>query len=118
MFTANTMSSVGEALGLSLPGSASEAAVDQRKLTSSRAAGEAVLHLLRENIKPSDILTYEAFENAITMVIALGGSTNAVLHLLAIADAANVPLSLDDFISELANTHVFNSSPFARHDSN
>ena len=96
MFTANTMSSVGEALGLSLPGSASEAAVDQRKLASSRAAGEAVLHLLRENIKPSDILTNEAFENAITVVAAMGGSTNSALHIPAIAHEMGVKLTLED----------------------
>ncbi len=96
MFTANTMSSVGEALGLSLPGSASEAAVDQRKSASSRAAGEAVLHLLRENIKPSDILTKKAFENAVTVVTSMGGSTNSALHLPAIAQEMGVDLTLDD----------------------
>ena len=96
MFTANTMSSVGEALGLSLPGSASEAAVDQRKSASSRAAGEAVLHLLRENIKPSDILTKKAFENAVTVVTSMGGSTNSALHLPAIAHEMGVELTLDD----------------------
>lgn len=97
MYTANTMSSIGEALGLSLPGSASEANVDQRKLASSRAAGKAVMELTRKGIKPSDILTREAFENAITAVVAMGGSTNAALHLPAIAHDAKVDITLDDF---------------------
>ena len=96
MFTANTMSSVGEALGLSLPGSASEPAVDQRKAASSRLAGEAVLNLLRKDIKPSDILTKKAFENAVTVVTAMGGSTNTCLHLPAIAYEAGVDLTLED----------------------
>ncbi|MBA4715632.1 MAG: dihydroxy-acid dehydratase [Chloroflexi bacterium] len=96
MFTANTMSSVGEALGLSLPGSASEPAVDQRKNASSRLAGEAVLNLLRKDIKPSDILTKEAFENAVTVVTAMGGSTNTCLHLPAIAYEAGISLTLED----------------------
>lgn len=96
MFTANTMSSIGEALGLSLPGSASEPAVDQRKQASSRAAGEAVMNLLRNNIRPSDILTRKAFENAVTLVVAMGGSTNTSLHLPAIAHEAGVNLTLED----------------------
>tara|TARA_B110000438_G_scaffold288382_1_gene321767 strand:- start:900 stop:2600 length:1701 start_codon:yes stop_codon:yes gene_type:complete len=96
MFTANTMSSVGEALGLSLPGSASEPNVDQRKAASSRAAGEAILNLLRKNIKPSDILTKKSFENAITVVTAMGGSTNTALHLPAIAHEMGVDLTLED----------------------
>jgi len=96
MFTANTMSSVGEALGLSLPGSASEPNVDQRKSASSRSAGEAVLNLLRKNIKPSDILTKKAFENAVTVVTAMGGSTNTALHLPAIAHEMGVELTLED----------------------
>ena len=96
MFTANTMSSVGEALGLSLPGSASEPAVDQRKNASSRLAGEAVLNLLRKDIKPSDVLTKEAFENAVTVVTAMGGSTNTCLHLPAIAYEAGISLTLED----------------------
>lgn len=96
MFTANTMSSVGEALGLSLPGSASEPAVDQRKSASSRLAGEAVLNLLRKDIRPSEILTKKAFENAVTVVTAMGGSTNAALHLPAIAHEMGVELTLDD----------------------
>jgi len=96
MFTANTMSSVGEALGLSLPGSASEPAVDQRKSASSRLAGEAVLNLLRKDIRPSEILTKKAFENAVTVVTAMGGSTNTALHLPAIAHEMGVELTLDD----------------------
>ena len=96
MFTANTMSSIGEALGLSLPGSASEPAVDQRKLASSRRAGEAVLNLLRKDIRPSDILTKEAFENAVALVVSMGGSTNSTLHLPAIAHEVNVELTLKD----------------------
>ena len=96
MFTANTMSSIGEALGLSLPGSASEPAVDQRKLASSRRAGEAVLDLLRQDIRPSDILTKEAFENAVALVVSMGGSTNSTLHLPAIAHEVDVELTLKD----------------------
>ena len=97
MYTANTMASAIEALGLSLPGSSAQEAVGQDKRSDCRRAGEAVVRLVREGLKPRDILTRRAFENAITVVIALGGSTNAVLHLLAIADAARVRLSLDDF---------------------
>ncbi|MEC9292852.1 MAG: dihydroxy-acid dehydratase [Chloroflexota bacterium] len=96
MFTANTMSSIGEALGLSLPGSASEPNVDQRKAASSREAGHAVLNLMRRNIRPSDILTRKAFENAVTVVVAMGGSTNTTLHLPAIAHEMNVQLTLKD----------------------
>ena len=96
MFTANTMSSIGEALGLSLPGSASEPAVDQRKLASSRAAGQAVMNLLRKGIYPRHILTREAFENAVSVVVAMGGSTNSSLHLPAIAHEAGIDLTLED----------------------
>ena len=96
MFTANTMSSIGEALGLSLPGSASEPNVDHRKVASSREAGHAVLNLMRQNIRPSDILTREAFENAVAVVVAMGGSTNTTLHLPAIAHEMNVQLTLKD----------------------
>lgn len=96
MFTANTMSSIGEALGLSLPGSASEPNVDQRKVASSREAGHAVLNLMRQNIRPSDILTREAFENAVAVVVAMGGSTNTTLHLPAIAHEMNLQLTLKD----------------------
>ena len=97
MYTANTMASAIEALGLSLPNSSTQAAVSEDKQNDSVRAGEAVVRLLERNIRPRDILTRRAFENAITMVIALGGSTNAVLHLLAIAHAADVRLSMDDF---------------------
>jgi len=96
MFTANTMSSIGEAIGLSLPGSASEPAVSSRKRDSSRRAGEAVMNMLRQDIRPSDILTRKAFENAVTLVVALGGSTNSALHLPAIAYEMGIELTLDD----------------------
>jgi dihydroxy-acid dehydratase len=97
MYTANTMASAIEALGLSLPDSSAQEAVGERKRQDSRRAGEAVVKLLRLGVRPADILTRQAFENAITVCIALGGSTNAVLHLLAIAQAARVRLKLDDF---------------------
>ncbi len=97
MYTANTMASSMEALGLSLPGSSAQNAVSQDKKQDSYNAGAAVRNLIKLGIKPSDMLSREAFENAITMTIALEGSTNAVLHLLAIAHAANIPLSIDDF---------------------
>lgn len=97
MYTANTMASAIEALGLSLPNSSAQEAVSDTKRQDSHAAGEAVVRLIEADIKPSDILNREAFENAITTIIALEGSTNAVLHLLAIAHAANIPLSIDDF---------------------
>ena len=97
MYTANTMASAIEALGLSLPNSSAQEAVGDAKREDCRRAGAAVLELLARGIKPSDILVREAFENAIVVTIALGGSTNAVLHLLAIADAAGVALALDDF---------------------
>jgi dihydroxy-acid dehydratase len=97
MYTANTMASAIEALGLSLPNSSAQAAISDEKRDDCRRAGEAAVRLLERGIRPSDILTRKAFENAITTVIALGGSTNAVLHLLAIAHAAGVRLSLDDF---------------------
>ena len=97
MFTANTMASVGEALGMSLPGSASPPAVDPRRDDLARRSGEAVVALLEAGIRPRQIMTFEAFENAIAVAMALGGSTNAVLHLLAIANEARVELTLDDF---------------------
>jgi dihydroxy-acid dehydratase len=97
MFTANTMSSIGEALGLSLPGSASPPAVDRRRDDDARRAGRAVVDMLRTGLRPSDILTPNAFENAMALANALGGSTNAVLHLLAIANEARVDIDLDDF---------------------
>lgn len=97
MYTANTMASAIEALGLSLPNSSAQEAVSGAKLEDSRAAGAMVATLIEEDIKPSDILTKESFENAIAVVIALEGSTNAVLHLLAIAHSAGIPLELNDF---------------------
>ena len=97
MYTANTMASAIEALGMSLPNSSAQAAISNDKRLDCERAGAAVLELLKQNIKPSDIMTKEAFENAITIVIALGGSTNAVLHILAMANAAKVDITLDDF---------------------
>ncbi len=97
MYTANTMASAIEALGLSLGNSSAQEAVSSSKIEDCRRAGAAVMNLIERNIRPSDILTFEAFENAMTVVIALGGSTNAVLHLLAMANEASVALSLDDF---------------------
>ncbi|WP_148252878.1 dihydroxy-acid dehydratase [Aidingimonas lacisalsi] len=97
MYTANSMASAIEALGMSLPGSSAQNAVSQQKHDDCQAAGAAVLKLLEHDIKPSDIMTREAFENAITVVIALGGSTNAVLHLIAMASTIGVELSLEDF---------------------
>ncbi|MCS6973615.1 MAG: dihydroxy-acid dehydratase [Cyclobacteriaceae bacterium] len=97
MYTANTMASAIEALGMSLPYSASTPARNSRKTDECRAAGKAIYELLKKDIKPRDILTRKAFENALTVVIALGGSTNAVLHLIAMARTAGVKLTLDDF---------------------
>ena len=97
MYTANTMASIGEAIGLSLPGSAAPPAVDRRRDTYARRSGEAVVELIRQGITARDIMTRPAFENAITVLMALGGSTNAVLHLLAMAHVADVDLELEDF---------------------
>jgi len=97
MYTANTMASAIEALGMSLPYSSSTPAEDPRKLEECFQAGEAIRALLEKNIKPSDIMTREAFENAMVIVMALGGSTNAVLHLIAMARSVGVPLAIDDF---------------------
>ena len=97
MYTANTMASAIEALGMSLANSSAQEAVSEQKLDDCRRAGKAVMNLIRNDIKPRDIMSREAFENAIAVVIALAGSTNAVLHLLAMAREADVPLSLDDF---------------------
>ncbi len=97
MYTANTMASAIESLGMTLPYSSSYPASSPEKLAECRQAGQVILHLLERDIKPRDILTRPAFENAITVAIALGGSTNVVLHLLAMAKAAGVPLALDDF---------------------
>lgn len=97
MYTANTMASAIEALGLSLPNSSAQEAVSQSKIDDCRRAGNALMHLIERDIKPRDILTRDAFDNAITTVIALGGSTNAVLHLLAIARDAEIDIALEDF---------------------
>ena len=97
MYTANTMASAIEALGMSLPNSSAQAAISPAKMEDCANAGAAVLNLLQKNIRPLDILTRKAFENAITVVIALGGSTNAVMHLLAMAHSAGVALKIDDF---------------------
>jgi dihydroxy-acid dehydratase len=97
MYTANTMASAIEALGMSLPNSSAQAAISEDKNRDCREAGKAVMNLLKKDIRPRDIMTKKAFENAITVAIALGGSTNAVLHLLAIAHSADVKLSIDDF---------------------
>lgn len=116
MFTANTMASVGEAIGMSLPGSSAVPAVDSRLEGFARRSGEAVVALLEADIRPRDIMTREAFENAITTVMALGGSTNAVLHLLAIADEAGVALSLEDFDEISRRTpHVGDMKPFGKY---
>jgi dihydroxy-acid dehydratase len=112
MFTANTMASIGEALGLSLPGSASAPAVDRRRDDDSYESGRAVMRLLELGIRPRDILTPAAFRNAIAVTNALGGSTNAVLHLLAIANEAGVDLSLDDFNEVAARVpHIADMTP-------
>jgi dihydroxy-acid dehydratase len=97
MFTANTMAAIAEAIGMALPGSSAAPAVDRRRDDFAYASGEAVLHLLAEGIRPRQIMTKEAFLNAIAVTMALGGSTNAVLHLLAMANEAQVELELDDF---------------------
>jgi dihydroxy-acid dehydratase len=116
MYTANTMASLAEALGLALPGSAAPPATDRRRTGLAHRSGEAVVRLLDEGITARDILTREAFDNAITVLMALGGSTNAVLHLLAIANEAEVPLDLFDFrrigatVPQLADVR-----PFGRH---
>ena len=104
MYTANTMASAIEALGMSLANSSAQEAISEQKVDDCRQAGEAVLNLIREDIKPLDIMTREAFENAIAVVIALGGSTNAVLHLVAMAREADVPLTIDDFTTIGART--------------
>jgi dihydroxy-acid dehydratase len=97
MFTANTMAAIGEAIGMALPGSASAPAVDRRRDDLAYESGRAVMNLLAKDLRPRQIMTREAFENAIAITMALGGSTNAVLHLLAIANEAHVDLELDDF---------------------
>lgn len=113
MFTANTMASVGEAIGMSLPGSATVPAVDARLSDYAVRSGQAVMRLLESGIRPRDIMTRQAFENAVTTVMALGGSTNAVLHLLAIAREAGVGLDLDDFDQISRRTpHLGDLKPF------
>ena len=97
MYTANTMASAIEALGMSLPNSSAQDAISQAKIDDCVNSGEAIMNLVERDIKPSDIMTRPAFENAIKVIIALGGSTNAVLHLLAMAHTMNVELELDDF---------------------
>lgn len=115
MFTANTMASVGEAIGMSLPGSAAVPAVDLRLEDFAVASGRAVMALLDANIRPRQIMTRPAFENAITLVMALGGSTNAVLHLLAIAHEVGVDLELEDFDRISRRTpHLGDLKPFGR----
>ena len=115
MYTANTMACVAEAIGMSLPGSAAPPATDRRRDGFARKSGEAVVELLRRGITARQILTKEAFENAIAVVMALGGSTNAVLHLLAIANEAEVELSLDDFARIGAMVpHLADVKPFGR----
>jgi dihydroxy-acid dehydratase len=112
MFTANTMSSIAEAIGMSLPGTASPPAVDKRREDDARRAGEAVVNLTRLGIYPRDIMTKKAFENAIAVLNALGGSTNAVLHLLAIANEAGVALDLEDFNRIAAKVpHIADTKP-------
>ena len=115
MYTANTMASVGEALGMSVPGSASPPSPDRRRDFYARKSGEAVVNMLRKGITARDIMTKEAFENAIAVVMAFGGSTNAVLHLLAIANEAQVDLTLDDFARVAAKVpHLGDLKPFGQ----
>ncbi len=116
MFTANTMASVGEAIGMSLPGTASIPAEDQRLRTAAKESGLQLNYLLKEDIKPRDIMTLDAFKNAITTVLALGGSTNAVLHLLAISYEAKINLDLNTF-DELGKSvpHLADMKPFGKY---
>ncbi|GAA4822453.1 dihydroxy-acid dehydratase [Tomitella cavernea] len=116
MYTANTMACVSEALGMSLPGSAAPPASDRRRDGYARRSGEAVVRLIADGITARDIMTKEAFENAIAVVMAYGGSTNAVLHLLAIANEAEVELTLDDFVRVGARVpHLADVKPFGKH---
>ena len=116
MYTANTMAAAAEAMGMSLPGSAAPPAVDRRRDGYARKSGEAVVELLRRGITSRDIITRESLENAIAVVMALGGSTNAVLHLLAIAHEAHIPLELEDF-NRIADRvpHLADVKPFGRY---
>lgn len=104
LFTANTMASVGEALGMSLPGSASPPAVDEERKRFAYESGKALMRLLERGIRPSDIMTKEAFENAIAVALAMGGSTNVALHLPAIAHELGISITFDDFIRINART--------------
>jgi dihydroxy-acid dehydratase len=116
MFTANTMAAVAEALGMSLPGSASAPAVDRRRDDAAFASGQSVVELLRAGIRPRQVMTKNAFENAIAVVMALGGSTNAVLHLLAIANEARVELALDDFNAVASRVpHLADTKPHGKY---
>src|SRR5688500_15516416 len=116
MYTANTMASAAEALGMSLPGSAAPPAADRRRDTWAHRSGEAVVNLLRRGITARDIMTKEAFENAIAVVMAFGGSTNAVLHLLAIAYEAEVELTLDDFNKVAKRVpHIADTKPHGKY---
>jgi dihydroxy-acid dehydratase len=116
MFTANTMASVAEALGMSLPGSSSPPAPDSRRDDFAYASGQAVVHLLERGIRPRQIMTKAAFENAIAVTMALGGSTNAVLHLLAIAAEARVELALEDFNTVAARVpHIADTKPHGKY---
>jgi dihydroxy-acid dehydratase len=116
MFTANTMASVGEAIGMSLPGTASLPAEDSRLRIEAEKTGKQLNYLLKNDIKPRDIMTIEAFKNAVTTVLALGGSTNAVLHLMAIAHEAKVDLTLDTF-DQLGKSvpHIADMKPFGKY---
>src|SRR5215472_12666906 len=115
MFTANTMASISEAIGMALPGSASAPAVDRRRDDFAYETGRAVMRLIEQNIRPRQIMTKEAFENAIAVTMALGGSTNAVLHLLAIANEAHVELELEDFNRIGARVaHIADMKPHGR----
>jgi dihydroxy-acid dehydratase len=116
MFTANTMASVAEALGMALPGSSSAPAVDRRRDDDAFRSGQAVVALLRAGIRPRQVMTKDAFENAIAVTMALGGSTNAVLHLLAIANEARVELELDDFNKVAARVpHLADTKPHGKY---
>ena len=116
MFTANTMAAIGEALGMSLPGSASAPAVDRRRDDFAFASGQAVIRMLEMGLRPRQIMTKEAFENAIAVTMALGGTTNAVLHLLAIANEARVDLQLDDFNKVAKRVpHIADTKPHGKY---
>jgi len=117
MYTANTMACVAESIGLSLPGCATSLAVSSRKARIAKKSGERIVHMVKEDLKPSDILTREAFENAITVDMALGGSTNAVLHITAIANEAGVSLPLEVFDEIARRTpHICDMRPGGPHD--